>query len=609
MTKLRYNAIPMLAAAVLAVLPARGQLSKEITIDREIVPEVHSATRPDIYPSQLKFTATQRQLQARDYTRISEFGPHIGTLEPASTEPAAPLTPYRGYVDLGYFPAANAGLSAGYTIVGTDATQLSIWGQLNNRQYKSAPLEGMDKETFRQTQGKLGIDLSHKFGTAGRLTVATDVNFLSFKQPWSLIDRSLAKKEAEDAPTGPTEIPSAIGQSALGWNLDALWEGRANNRLTYYIGAAFNIFNFSKGLPTDEDNPATPEIPAVKQTGYGVRLGVADRISDIARVGLDVNADFLHFNSYLQPDAFTETDPDNETFTLPGGKTVGIASIIPYYSLTTGIYRVKIGARIDFTFNSGKKFHIAPDVLLGVNPSDGFGASLRIGGGETLNTMQSLTAYSPYICQAMAYGVSNRPLTADLALRFGPLQGASITLDLGYNAANNWLMPYSLDNMLMFAPTKLRSFKAGATARWTFRRLLALEARFHTVLGNGEKASCPEWRDCARRVLGVGVEVTPIKRLSVNLAYELRMKRSMPVAGGNEYMFSTAEIAAAQMLDEPLCFDLKNVSNLSVGASYRLTDAFTVFARVENALNTRSYLMPLVADQGISGLFGVGYKF
>ena len=112
------------------------------------MPEVHSATRPDVYPSQLKFTATQRQLQARDYTRISEFGPHIGTLEPASTEPAAPLTPYRGYVDLGYFPAANAGLSAGYTIVGTDATQLNIWGQLNNRQYKSAPLEGMDKETF-----------------------------------------------------------------------------------------------------------------------------------------------------------------------------------------------------------------------------------------------------------------------------------------------------------------------------------------------------------------------------------------------------------------------------------------------------------------------------
>ena len=270
---------------------------------------------------------------------------------------------------------------------------------------------------------------------------------------------------------------------------------------------------------------------------------------------------------------------------------------------------MKIGARIDFTFNSGKKFHIAPDVLLGVNPSDGFGASLRIGGGETLNTMQSLTAYSPYICQAMAYGVSNRPLTADLALRFGPLQGASITLDLGYNAANNWLMPYSLDDMLMFAPTKLRSFKAGATARWTFRRLLALEARFHTVLGNSEKASCPEWRDRARRVLGVGVKVTPIRRLSVNLAYELRMKRSMPVAGGNEYLFSTAEIAAAQLLDEPLCFDLKNVSNLSVGASYRLTDAFTVFARVENALNTRSYLMPLVADQGISGLFGVGYKF
>lgn len=608
MTKLRYNAIPVLAAAAMAVLPARAQLSKEITIDREIVPEVHSATRPDVYPSQLKFTATQRQLQAKDYTRISEFGPHIATFEPAATEAAAPLTPYRGYVDLGYFPAANAGLSAGYTIVQTDATQLNIWGQLNNRQYKSAPLEGMDKETFRQTQGRLGIDLSHKFGQAGRLTVATDVNFLSFKQPWSLIDRSFARQEAEG--TTAAEIPSAEGQSAFGWNLDALWEGRASNRLTYYIGAAFNIFNFSKGLPlSDEgDDPTLPELPAVKQTGFGVRLGVAERISDLARVGLDVDANFLHFNSYLQPDALANPDPAGEPFSLPGGKTVGVASITPYYRLTSGIYSVKIGARIDFTFNSGKKFHIAPDVVLGVNPTDGFGASLRVGGGETLNSMQSLTAYSPYICQTMAYGVSNRPLTADLALRFGPVQGASITLDLGYAAANNWLMPYSIDDMLMYAPTKLRSFKAGATARWTFRRLLALEARFHTVFGNGEKASCPEWRDRARRVLGVGVEVTPIKRLSIDLAYELRMKRSMPMFGRAEYLFTDEEIAA-QPEGEPFDFNLKNVSNLSVGASYRLTDAFTVFGRVENVLNTRTYLLPLVADQGISGLVGVGYKF
>lgn len=54
---------------------------------------------------------------------------------------------------------------------------------------------------------------------------------------------------------------------------------------------------------------------------------------------------------------------------------------------------------------------------------------------------------------------------------------------------------------------------------------------------------------------------------------------------------------------------LGDLSNLYAGASYRITEAFTAFARFDNILNKRTQLMFGVPSQGFTGLFGVGYKF
>lgn len=583
-------------------IAAEEQLNKEITIERDIVPEVHAASRPAVFPSQLRFTATQRTLDAIDYSKPSEFGPHISTLEPAATEAATPQTPYRGYVDAGYFPAANAGVSAGYSIIGNNATQLNAWAQLNNRRYEAAPLDGLEKETFSHLQGRIGVDFTHRFGSPGTLTASTDFNFATFRQPWSILARSIAAS-AEAAPGATIKLPSVENQNVLGWNINALWLGHATDDIDYHIGAKFGIYNFSKGLPLPDDTPFDLTLPAVHQTDFDIRLGIARKLSAGASAGIDAEVSMLSFNSYVQ--SFSDIDyDDTETTLRPDGRTVGIVTFTPYYRIAHGMYSVKIGARIDFTVNSGKKFHIAPDVLLGINPAEGFGASLKLGGGEKLNPLQELSEFSPYICQSMAYGVSNRPITADLALRFGPLKGASLTVDLGYAAANNWLLPYSLDGQLMFAPSKIRSLKAGATARWTFRRLLSVYAKFETVLGNDDKNTWLEWRDRARHVLTAGLTLNPIRNLTIDASYEWRMKRRMPVVGSSVWVDETAPTD-----NLPVDFSLGNVSNLNVGAAYRLTEAFTVFARIENVLNAHCYELPFVPAQGLNGLLGVGFKF
>ena len=429
---------------------AQDQLNKEITIEREIVPEVRAAQRPAVFPGQLSFQTEATTLPPHTYTTASRINPEIATLQPTHTQPANPPTPYRGYIDLGYFPTADIGVSAGYAPVSNETTGLNLWAQFNNNHYKSSPLDGMPKGAFSHLKGNIGVGFAHRFGTAGTLRLNTDVAFTSFNQPWSVIEKS--EYEAE-SPAYDTDAPEVKKQSTFGWNFGAHWEGAATNSLTYHIGAGFNLFNFSKGLEIDEEETIAP----VHQTGFNLSLGVNEKLGDESSVGLDIDAQFLHYNHFISGlDAAAVAENPEEWLAAPG-KTPGIATLNPYYRFGNSTASVKVGALVQFTFNSGKKFHIAPDVLLGINPAAGFGASLRVSGGEKLNSLQELSDFSPYISQMMAYGASHRPITADLALRFGPLSGASITLDLAYAAANDWLLPMAADNQLLFAPTDLRA--------------------------------------------------------------------------------------------------------------------------------------------------------
>lgn len=580
---------------------AQEQLSKEITVEREIVPEVRAASRLAVYPRTLAIEPTAKSLDFRSHTSLSEIPGAITTLEPAATEAAVPPTPWRGYVNAGYFPSAQVGISAGYAIVDTEATKLNVWAQADNNSYKARVISDADKETFRHFSGKLGLGLTQKIGTVGTLGVSTDFGYSTFRQPWSVIERAF-----------DPEAPLA-SQNVVEWNIGAIWRGNATSDLEYHLGAGAGIYNFSKGLPVDISGVAGEfELSAIHQTGFNADLGIGQKIGDHASAGVDLTADFTSYNSFVQPadlfaaDALSE---DNQPVAPAfGGKTLGVVSFKPYYRYAKGMVSLKAGVKLDLTVNSGKAFHVAPDVLFAVNPASGFGAWLRVGGGEHLNTLQSLTAFTPYISQCMAYGVSNLPVTGDFGLRFGPVQGASLTLQLSYASANNWLLPVMDDSQLLFDAVDVRSWKASAQLHWSFRRLLSVDVTFESTLGSDDKNTWIEWRDRARHVLQATVSVRPLSPLTIDLSYNLRMKRRMPVAG-DMFLLLADDAHPGEAVAAVADFNLKDVSNLSAGATYRVTEAFSVFVRVENILNTDSYLLPFVPAQGISGLVGISYKF
>jgi hypothetical protein len=572
------NLFAMLSIATPLLLSAQEQLSKEITIEREIVPEVRAASRLNLYPQTLTFNNPAKTLTFSDNTTATNIPASIAALNPAATEAATPLTPWRGYVGLGYFPGRNFSLSAGYGILSTESNRLNVWLQADNTDYKAKdyPNVSDDKQRYKHLAGRFGIDYSHLFSNNSRLDLNTNIGANKFSPSPLLIF------EAEDN-----------NQTTVDWDIDALWHGNNSNDLSYHIGAGAGIFNFTKGIIDDwvGGTAGTTYHPSVRQTGYNINAGIAQAINNESAAGVDFTTDLLHYNhfyNYQIEKSFYEQSTQSY-----GSKTLGVVGLTPHYRFANKLLSVKIGALLNYTFNSGKKFHIAPDVTFGINPSNGFGAWLNLAGGEHLNTLNSLFAYTPYTSPINAYYTSNIPIKGDLGLRFGPIKGASLSLQLSYAAANNWLMPYDSGAEFYYIAENLRSWKAGAYLHWAFRNLLDFDASFETRLSNDDDKAWFEWRDRARHVFSTSLSVRPISPLTITASYQLRTNRH------NVESYSTRYITC----------DLKDVSNLSVGAAYRITDAFSVFARGENLLNTYTLMLDAFPLQGATGLVGVTYKF
>ncbi len=591
-------------ASILAALTATAQdLNKEITIDRDIVPAQRAAARPMVFPAVTSPAVPPVNLRMEENGSPAAIAPAITPYEPAIGEGAFPLTPYRGYVDLGYFPGVDFGVSAGYAILDKDATRLNAWIQADNRDYKAESGSKWNDFRWKSLDLSGGIGFSQKFGR-NTLRLSTDIAFSS----WSAPDYWIIKEAAFI--NGFPRADRDKNLTNLRWHLSADFSGRANDRLTYGVGAGVGIFH-NKNQDPGEWIGGTPHfypLP-VNETSGEIHANIRQQISAKAAIGMKVEGNFIRYSSFLTP-ALMYADIMNIPVDDPGSKTLGQIDFIPGVEYNTGSFYGKAGARLGLSLNSGSSFHVAPDILLGINPGAKFGAWLRLGGGVMPNSLASVFLRSRYADPRLAYDLSNVAFTGQLGLRVGPFKGASLTLTADYAAANDWLMPFQQTDGTriynLFAPARIRSCKLGAAIDWQYRSIVAVNVSYE--YNPGDDHAWLYWDDRARHVFGASVSVTPITPLTIDLGFTARLDRLqwLESAGGLEYLNSQDYI-----YNEPFAgsYSLGDLTNLWAGASWRFNSAFTAFARFDNILGKRASLPFNAPSQGFTGLFGVGYKF
>lgn len=154
--KTRY--ITLCIAASLSAAASAQDLVKEIDVDRTIVPTEREVARPSS-PAPSIFTPKVQpvRLSAVDFFSASTITPLVSVPGTATWGSTQPLTPYRGYVSGGYMPVYNLGVTAGYQLVSTSASQLGLWGMYNGDSHN------YQGEKYKDHFLRFGLGGSHSF--------------------------------------------------------------------------------------------------------------------------------------------------------------------------------------------------------------------------------------------------------------------------------------------------------------------------------------------------------------------------------------------------------------------------------------------------------------
>lgn len=627
--KLIRTAVVSAAAATALQLTAQQPLNKEIIVEREVDPVERAATRPAISPAIVAPRIAMRRLEPGEYTANGRLRHMMPVLEAAAWNDTLYVSPYRGYAAVGYLPAFNLAASAGYDFYKTRNHTAGIWLQYDGDSYRQSVerLAGYSnyapedsKVTNRQNTFKIGIDGDFGF-KAGNLAVSVSGMMSARRLP---------------------NIAPDYDQTAWSFGLDAAWKGEIGAKNKYNVGVNVGSFGFDKNAPeikmseflsTGENEKLACK--ALNEVVYGFDAGY-ERLWRRHSWGADVNAEFQHLNGtgtfyphmlqVYSPEATSPAEVPATVYWRGDGDTRGFLRLKPYYRLKTSNLTMHIGLNIPFGFGNDKDTYIMPDVHVSFAPSGRFALWAEYTGDVDLNTLGDMYQINPYLLGNVSYRHTSHA-QARLGLTFGPFTGFTAEVWGGIANANDWygnaivyggntvnkdLVPGTQDFGLTpgFDIMETRDCDGvfgGIRLGYQYRDVVKVSASAELASHDQGDGGYYMWRDRAKSVIGANLVVKPIPALEVGIDWELRLDRVANAYYTTEANFSDI-YSYTYWNARP--FDLGDVNMLKLSASYRLTDAFTVFATLDNLLCKRWNLTPQVLANGhIHGLVGVSLRF
>lgn len=560
-----------LTAVILVTLMTAGAqgLNKEITIEKEIVPEQRAATRLDIQHTIIAPTLNFRQLSISERTAGIDIVPGATPVRAGFYLP--PTESYPGYLTLGYFPSYNAYAAAGYRFIDNNSTRLGAWLTYDGTDYDfDSNLHADNKQDINRHNFGLGVDFNHKFTETATIALNSTFGFAS------------GGYDIETYVGGPFIDRFKFGHTRF--NINAKYSDKIEE-LGWHVAANAGIFaNKSDDKSMPYMLTSTPEgLEKVNETSFGIDAGIG---SD--SYGVELSGDFLHYNHFNHLGVTYLPQLVNVGYVPSDGKTTGIISATPHYFYkdTDNNFNVKIGLSAQYSVNSGKKFHLAPDIHASAIFCPYFSAYFNAEGGVKQNSLATLADYSVYLNPLVAYDNYNTPYDLNAGIVVGPYRGCHIKIFGGYTHINNHLMTTQYAIATFFTPHDIYQWYGGAEIHLSYRNMVDFEARY--------EINPIDWRrEQAESALSIAAAVRPANRLEITADWELVTNRKF-------LEYEGLAIVAR---------DLGNYNSVNLGASYGITRQASVFAKLNNILGHKHNILPPVADRRFHGLIGINIKF
>lgn len=630
---------PYTLLAALVALNASGQsLSKEITVDKDVVPQEREASRMVLTPKLVLPAIQQKSLRWSDRGVAAPVSPSVAILPPAAYASSITPSPYRGYVMAGYFPTFQLGVSAGYKLIKTDNSDLNVWMQYDGSSVKrKAPFnEGKKigyyspdkgKTTYNTQDVNVGVGGAHTFAGVGTLSgrVAYDLSSYNF----------------------PTLITKGFNQSINRFDIDLGWQSQVG-AFDYSVNLGYDYFHLSKvrdesvtTLDFAENIRSTTILDLSSRNEKTLSASFSGRyaISEFWHVGADI--DFTDTDRSACEDIYetaSGTWSNNyEIFNSPDishedykyglyrvGYNITITEMHPYLRWKNDNLIVKAGVGVQIAGGYCGRNRVRPDLRVDWTPSSSFAIWGQLNDRRVnMQTLGNLYDRNRYIGRDCNAGPMLDKLHVEGGIVIGPFAGASIELWGSYGRVSSYYTPAVISmpqgNLSSFNGSASESpfspyftigqyisiddfidMSYGAAFNYDYRDIASLRVSWEGAPQEFDKGNINSL-DRARSVFAATLGVHPINPLDISLGYTVRSGRCLyglkPDYPG---FFNPFEYKK---------YSLGTAASLDLGATWRFSDRFNVWGTIENLLNRDWQIVYGIPNKGITGLIGVSCRF
>ena len=560
---------------LLAFTAGAQGLNKEITIEKEIVPELRAATRLDVSHSIVAPQFRSQQLSVSERDMGVNTNPDASPLVPVYDMETSELN--RGYLRLGYLPEYNANVAAGYKFLKNEKTSLGAFLNYSGVIYDMDKVEPED-DKVKDHNFDIALNLSHKFSSTSTLKLNADFGTAYTKYGYDIWAGEVS----------PFTLLYKGGITRFGF--DAEYTGVYGD-VNYYISGKAGYFKNKlddEAMPFSMDIPEDYELKGTAETSFGFAAGV-----NSGNIGLDICADFLNYNQF---NGYSGSNPGRGSwwFVPRDGKTTGIVTARPFYRYRSGILSALIGVKAEYSVNSGDKFHIAPDVRVNAQVSKAFSLFANVTGGVFQNSLKSLYNLNHFTNPALAYENSETAVDANVGFVVGPFKGCYLKIYGGYTSNDDYYVLANYGKTDFFAPANIDKWYAGAEAHLSYRNILDFNAKY--------AVNPAEYRH--ERATGLAellLTVRPIEKLTLGAGWDYVISR--------KYYYCSPKGTLDNQIIDYVDKSLGNYSSVNFNAAYSFTKNISAFVNLRNLTGHQSLVSPYLWSQKLSGLVGVSVKF
>lgn len=586
----------LLAAALLSVsLNAAGQKAKKdttlnrvVVVEKEYNPDIMDASKVNVLPKVQEPFVGKRTIEYNmsllPISSLEEMmNPVTRNLDQAKAK--------RGFAQLGYGNYGNLDARAAYLFDLSPRDQLNVSGSLEGMNaslklpeiFESAYQNRNWKSRYYRT--KLNADYQHRFDRVlldAAVNFGTDnFNYHAFLEPENALMPSLTDK-----------------QHHAKWSLHAGIKSLDKN-FPLQFQAETNFLSFKKSYPES----VTEKIWRNKGDVYGM-------IGEQQRVGI-------------------KAEMNNFFYSKTGYRSYTSLELNPYYVFSNDSWKVRLGAHVDYSslnnnVDGGKSspaIQVSPDIETQYLFAKSYVAYLKLVGGRELNDFRRLESLNPY---ANFYQQNNSYNQLDAMLGFKANVGGGFWFDLfaGYNIINDDLCFSNLfSNMINLAKPyteteDTKHFYIGSKLKYTYRGVadFSLKGTYYSWKNSDMNYMLMK----PKFDLQFNADVKVLPKLTINAGYRYIARSEVNLnyidVVASDYINPT--LSGSGLSDSFIspvvrgsAVKLSPVSDLSLGATYNLSDDISIFARFSNIMNKDYQYYYSYPVQGINFLAGASIRF